>query len=121
MDLLDLVMLLALGAVIGIGGTYLYRLGWDRGFAAASDRDEMRQALEEIYANARYVMDGSLADGTPIRAGVCRWCGAPPPTKESDHDVSCPAAKAGWALRMPGYRDAGAVIRAIERLREHPS
>jgi hypothetical protein len=70
-----------------------------------SDIDRMREALEDIYADARYVMDGSLADGTPIRRGDCRWCGSPPPRDDMDHDVACPAAKAGWALRLPGYAD----------------
>lgn len=65
----------------------------------------LRRALEDIYDSARYVFDGSLADGLVIRAGYCRWCGAPPPDDAHDHDVVCPAAKAGYALDKPGYHD----------------
>jgi hypothetical protein len=55
--------------------------------------DRLREALEEIYGQARCF------------DGVCRWCGAPPPDGDHDHDVACPAAKAGWALDKPGYRE----------------
>lgn len=55
--------------------------------------EELRQALVEIY------------DGARRFNGVCRWCDAPPPDSVHDHDVACPAAKAGSALHLPGYDD----------------
>jgi len=67
-----------------------------------SKADDYRTVLEEIYDNARHPF-----------TGVCRWCGAPPPTEETDHDVACPAAKAAWALDKPGYHDWLAVARKL--------
>jgi hypothetical protein len=80
------------------------------------DRERLyREALEAIYDDARHRFDGSLADGTPIKAGYCRWCDAPPPDGVHDHDIACPAAKAGYALEKPGYRDWISAVDAIRQ------
>jgi len=67
--------------------------------------DELREALQLIYDDAR----------SPI-TGVCHWCDAGPPDDVYDHDVGCPAAKAGYALKLPGYRGYNALVHAIDAL-----
>lgn len=82
-----------------------------------SKTDEYREALESIYRDARHPFSGD--HGTPetaFVAGECRWCKAPPPTEDSDHDVACPAAKAGYALELPGYRDWLGAARKLARM-----
>lgn len=78
---------------------------------------ELRAALEDIYDSARYRFDGNHGfPGTEFKAGQCRWCGAPPPDGIHDHDIACPAAKAGYVLEKPGYRNW---IEAVARLQSH--
>jgi hypothetical protein len=77
-----------------------------RPLAATTPDAGLREALTGIYDDARGF------------DGVCRWCGAPPPDDVHDHDVACPAAKAGYALDLPGYHDWLQVAAALSRQAE---
>lgn len=77
-------------------------LHWTPMAAAPAGLDVLR----DIYDSARR-MDG-----------VCRWCDAPPPDADHDHDVACPAAKAGYALNLPGYRDWQRAARLLHGKRD---
>lgn len=85
----------------------------EQGCVNVTKEDQYREVLEDIYANAR--MFGHRADGSG-GPGVCRWCDAPPPTEDTDHDVACPAAKAGYALDKPGYHHVGSTLRSLKRI-----